>query len=227
MPPQTLRINLDFDCTELLKKTKNYDKRLAYNTIVAINEGLLAVQAAERANVRERVIVRNSRFIDENIARVQKASVKAKRPWGEVFIVQKPRFLMPYLETGGYKKPGLFPELSHPTLGMPTLGGIARPERTFPVPRSLYQTVLKFKAARGGRVYIGRRFGLYAIKDVGIFQRLPGMGDSRMVYSYRKKVLLPKRLGWLKLARVVAERTAQAALFRECAKSWARAGNTF
>jgi hypothetical protein len=220
-------VNIDLDCTELLRKCKNYDKRLAYNVVTALNEAALAVQKAEKANVRAMLKVRNNSFIDQNIARIVKASVKAQRPYAEVFIPQKPRYLMPFLETGGTKVPGLFPELSHPTLGMPAIGGPARTDDMAKVPRSLYLTILKFKAARGGQVYLQKRLGLYAIKGVGVFQRVKGSSDGVLVYSYRTKVPLGKRLGWLKLAIATAQRTVQAALFREVSKSWDRAGRGY
>jgi len=228
----TLVVNINTDCTVLLRRTKHYDKRLAYNVVAAINESALAVQAAERVNVRKKLHVRIGPFIDRMIAVVKpKASVLGKRAFAEVAIGQKERLILALTETGGRKDPKVGKNVA-----IPYRTGPARRTLEESVPKALYMTALKFKKAKKGSALIGKRVGggkskgaaadtgFYIIPDVGVFLRTRKGQKSQLVYAFKERWKVPKALGWLLLAKKVAERSVQLALFREVSKTLRREG---
>jgi len=218
---RSVTVNVNTDCTRLLSKVKNMETRLAWAVVNAINEGATEIQKAERANARKKFTVRMPAFIDRQIAVIKPfASVNKRVAYAEVAIGQKDRLLLASFETGGTKEP----RPGRETIAFPVIESPTRLTERSMVPKALYLMALKFKAARGGRMYIGKEIGMYAIKGVGVFIAGREGQPSTMIYSYRRSWTIPKILGWLRLAKNVGTLAMQRRLFKEVSVSWDRAG---
>ena len=143
-----LRIDVQIDNTELLKRVPKYEKRLLFGTISALRKTALRVQQAEFENVGSKFIVRRPQFLFGSPARPGGAaakllfpSVSKSRLYAEVYVEARGSkagpVLLPHFEAGGTRKPHTpgAKQIAVPWLGGPARPNIARevvPRYSFP-----------------------------------------------------------------------------------------------
>lgn len=215
-----MKIEARFDNTEMLRRLRHGEKRLAYAAVNALNFVAKKIQKAERERVEKRFTVRRRDFIMREAAKIKPfASVTQARAFVEIAVGEKPRLLLSKFERGATRKP-VMPGATF--VAEPVLGGPARPEKRSRVPRELFMSRLKFDRTATGKRRIGvTRTGTFLIEGVGIFQRVQGAA-SRMVYAFTRGKRLDKRLQFVRTGRRVADRWLREAFEREIIKALTR-----
>lgn len=207
----SLRIDADVDASGLIRKLALTEKNVAFATVNAINDTLKQVQDLARQNLRDRFTLRKPDFMLRQAAIIRPfANIRQARPFGEVAVGQKARLLLSTFEEGGEKRPFKGKRVAVPITGSP-----ARPTFGAPVPQEYRVSALRLrkqKAKPRGRagvetvtsmegVWRGQQ-RTYMIPDIGIFQRFgPGKADTRLLYYFDSDVPLPRKLGFLAMAK--------------------------
>lgn len=232
-----MRLDVNIDAKYLQARMLKEQKRLAYNTVQALNNTAKVIQAEERKILALRVKVRKKDFIDRLI-KIAFASVGQGRPYAEVYIDNtKARLILSTLEDGGIKTPAKGKNVAVPITGSP-----ARPSFDQSVPAALTfgslglkpELTSQGKTARGaaraagsrfsikanpktGNVIFQGRMGTYLIPGEGLFQHQSG-GKSILLYRFEKNVKLKKRLSFV----VTAQRVFAEQFRKELAIAYAR-----
>jgi hypothetical protein len=219
-----MKIDIKVDTSLLDKNAKRYAKNLAFSTAQALNDAAKEAQKRIRDGLRQRFHVRKAQFLDRSIKIFAFANVNANRPYAEIGVDNKPRFLLSIFEEGGARLPFIGKNVA-----VPITGQAARPSINDSVRPDLYFTALNFRksrttiTARGREVLKARRAagnrkrklsGDYLIwrgnqrtfilpqtrraPIGGVFQRVgPGKDDIRMIYSFKSNVRLRAALDFV------------------------------
>lgn len=205
-----IKFGADIDTRGLKLKIPREEKRLAFNTALALNETAKAVQVEERANLDRKFTVRKNTFMYRLIKIFTFASARQGRPYAEVGIDRKDRVLLSRFEKGGERPP-----FKGERVAVPVTEGPARP--TF-----AQSVVDAFRFTRLGLRPRSRRFHPSALArehgpqrigrpGSGIFQTAKGIfrrvaDDIEKVYLFIRRPKLDQRLDFVSIARRVIAR---------------------
>jgi hypothetical protein len=141
-----VQISVTVDSSQLQEWSLLAEKKLAYAAVNALNATAKRIQTAEFEHVRRTFQVRTKFLIGQKaaatISRTDFASVKAGRLWVEIHVWQGKRFLLPFFEEGGERRP-FTPGAKH--AAVPLTGEAARPSWPTSVPEALRIKALAFK----------------------------------------------------------------------------------
>lgn len=207
-----MQIDLKIDSSQLQGWALLAEKKLAWGAVRAINATALHFQKLVRARVRQIFTVRTDFVLREAAIIDPFANVGKARPFAEVRVGTKRRFLLPFFEEGAVK-------LSEKgkTVAVPLTGEAARPSWPTSVPQALWITRLKLRrqkpATAASLKRHGRQRGTVPIRvglegthltpRVGIFQRRGR--ESHLIYSFQAGPNLDARLGYYALAEGMAQ----------------------
>ena len=212
-----MQINVTVDASQLQAWSLMAEKKLAYAAVNALNATAKRIQQAEFEHARRTFEVRTNFLIGQKaaatISKTDFASVKAGRPWVEIHVWQCKRFLLPFFEQGGERRP-FTPGAKH--AAVPLTGEAARPSWPSSVPEALRIKALDFKRvtrapspgrkrrrkARGMPIWQGLQ-RTYLIPDIGVFQR--GEGGSKLIYAFASDLRVRPQLEFVKTALAVAQ----------------------
>lgn len=93
-------------------------------------------------------------------------------------------------------------------IAQPVTGNAARPSFSHPIAQNFTFRAMSLKAkrTRSGAKQIKGKNRTYTVGGVGVFLRTGrGEAGSELIYAFREKQQLPKRLGWLKRSRSIAD----------------------
>lgn len=217
-----MRVNVKVDTSLLDKNAKRYSRNLAFSTAQALNDAAKEAQNRIRTNVRQRFHVRQSAFMDRSIKIFAFANARANRPYAEIGVDSKPRFLLSIFEDGGARLPFVGKNLAVPVTGQaarPSIGDAVRPQFEFSALNfrksaitSQGRSILKARKLAGirkrklGGQYViwrgdQRTFILPQTRRAplgGVFQRVgPGRDDIRLIYSFKSNVRLKAALDFV------------------------------
>jgi hypothetical protein len=217
-----VKVNVKIDTSLLDKNAKRYAKNLAFSTAQALNDAAKEAQKRIRVNIRQRFHVRQAQFVDGSIKIFAFANARANRPYAEIGVDNKPRFLLSIFEEGGARLPFVGKNVA-----VPITGQAARPSIADPVRSDMKFTALGFKKSaitRKGKILLAVRkrggirkrkvSGQYQIWQGahrtfilpqtrraplgGVFQRVgPGRDDIRLIYSFKANVRLRAALDFV------------------------------
>jgi hypothetical protein len=214
-----MKIGVKIDASALKVKTDREIKRLAYNTVLALNETAKVVQTAERVNLDRKFTLRNAGFMYRLIKIFKFASASQGRAYVEIGVdTSKQRVLLSIFEAGGAKPPATGKKVA-----VPLTGEAARPAFGQSVAKGLRFTALRFQAhktAAGKLQWKGlkRTFMLFPsggkLKVPGVFQRggalktkgrkrfkgMTGNTAVKMLYAFMAHPKLEKTLGFIDVA---------------------------
>lgn len=197
---------VDVRAASVIATLRNGVRRMNYTIANALNTTAKLVQAEERAAVLRSVTVRRREFIERQAAIIKPfASAPQRRYFARIAIGQKPRFLLPWFETGATRK-----AFKGKNVAVPVVGG-ARPSKEQSVPEDLFVQKLRLRRQRRGRKPVGPKppiegeRGTYIVPGSGIFQRI-GDGASRILYAFKRVVRIPRLLRFMAIARTTAQR---------------------
>jgi hypothetical protein len=171
-----VQIRLDMDINGMKRKfleLEHGERRLGYGVAFAINDTAKDVRGGIITRVHQRFIIRNPRFIDANVAVVQRASVRDQKPYAEIYVNDRDRFLMSIFEEGGERKPFTpgAKSVAVPLTGRPARPGINRPID----PRFTFKGLHFVAFFHGHRLRKRRRGG--HVSDVGLLGEFGRLGD--------------------------------------------------
>lgn len=212
-----MQVNVTVDASQLQAWSLLAEKKLAYASVNALNATAKRIQQAEFEHVRRTFQVRTNFLIGQKaaatISRTDFASVKAGRPWVEIHVWQGKRFLLPFFEEGGERRP-FTAGAKH--AAVPLTGEAARPSWPASVPEALRIKALAFKrmmrAPAQGRKRRRKAKGMpiwqglqrtYLIPGVGVFQRSDG--GSKLIYAFMGDLRIRPQLEFVKTALAVAQ----------------------
>lgn len=217
-----MKINVNIDTSGLDLKAQRVRKRLAFATAQALNDTVLDMQVAERANLDRKFAVRKHAFFYRLIKIFTFASVGKDRAYAEIGIDNtKARVLLSEFEKGGVKKSEKGKNVAVPITGSP-----ARPTFRRSVAPSLTFDKMKLRLHQthtGKRQWKGEK-RTFLIPDVGIFQRVGAKGrkkrdvalnvgrgsisfaarkqtTARLIYRLKPRALLKATLEFVKTAQ--------------------------
>jgi hypothetical protein len=212
-----VQIDVTVDSSQLQAWALLSEKKLAHSAVNALNATAKRIQQAEFEHVRRTFEVRTNFLIGQRaaaaIGKADFASVKRGQPWVEIHVWQGKRFLLPFFEDGGERRP-FTPGAKH--AAVPLTGGAARPSWPTSVPEALRMKTLDFKRmtrapapgrkrrrrAQGRPVWQGLR-RTYLIPGIGVFQR--SEGGSRLIYAFMGDLRIRPQLKFVKTAREAAQ----------------------
>jgi hypothetical protein len=214
MAAETFKVTFKWDDLRLLERLgpKSW-KRIAFASVNTINRTLKSAQRAVQLHVLDTFTVRNTPFVTREAAIIKPfASVGQARPYGEISVGKKRRFLLAGFEEGILRTPFTRGAKS---VAVPV---DARPTPTSPVPKSLYVSELGLRRPKAtttetrrarrqgttGRTWEGKD-GTYLIPGEGIFQRLRGAA-SRVLYVFTAPFRLRPALKFVETVRSTALR---------------------
>lgn len=197
-------IKLEMDVRPFISKLEELRgaKGVAYGVVQSINRTAELAQATVREHVQEVMEVRKPGFTLKQAAILHYASVGKDRPYAELAVGQKQRFLMSFFEHGGERpKKGK-------TQSVPIIGGPARPSFAQPIPEQWRTKQLGFRRRKGsnGKALFVGKLGTYTVPDVGIFERPGPRAESHIVYSFVQDEQLPPDLEFEQNIRRIADR---------------------
>ena len=219
-----VKINIKVDTSLLDKNAKRYARNLAFSTAQALNDAAKEAQKRIRDGLRQRFHVRQAQFLDRSIKIFAFANARANRPYAEIGVDNKPRFLLSIFEEGGARLPFVGKHVAVPITGQAARPSISDPVRTDLTFQSLAfrkskttvtaagRAVLKARRAAGNRkrklsgdylIWRGnaRTFILPQTRRAplgGVFQRVgPGRDDIRLIYSFKSNVRLRAALDFV------------------------------
>jgi len=212
-----VQVNVTVDSSQLQAWSLLAGKKLAYAAVNALNATAKRIQQAEFEHVRRTFEVRTNFLIGRRaaatISKTDFASVKARRAWVEIHVWQGKRFLLPYFEEGGERRP-FTSGAKH--AAVPLTGEAARPSWPTSVPEALRIRALDFKrmtrAPAPGRKRRRKAQGMpiwqglqrtYLIPGIGVFQR--GEGGSKLIYAFMGDLRIRPQLEFVKTALAVAQ----------------------
>lgn len=201
---------------------KNGGRRLGYAVVNTLNRLAKEIQAAERAHAPSVFTLRKREFILRQLAIITFASVARDRYEARIRVGQKPRLLLGMFEAGGYHEP--LP--GRTALAVPVVGG-ARPSQQADVPEALWVKNLQLNrrpGKTGGPGPIEGSNESYVVPRVGIFQRITA-AMSRILYSFRPGVRVPRDLQWLTIASRIAAHRGPEILADEVDSAWRHGGS--
>jgi hypothetical protein len=234
-----VRIDLRVDTSLLDKNAKRYAKNLAYSTAQALNDTAKEAQRRIREHLRVVFHVRKAQFLDRSIKIFAFANVQASRPYAEIGVDNKPRFLLSLFEEGGARLPFVGRNVAVPVIGQaarPSVDDSVRPDLTFqalnfrkgPVTQAGRAVLAARKAVKNrkrklaGSYYVWqgqqRTFILAASRRAplgGVFQRTgPKRDDIRLIYSFRSSVRVSAALEFVQTSQVAFDEIFREAFFR-------------
>jgi len=223
-----VRIDVKFDLSGLDKSVPRYQKNLAYSSAQALRAVGLEAQKRIREHMRIVFHVRKSDFMDRSIKIFAFPSVGANRPFVEIGIDKKTRFLLSLFESGSSRTAFRGKNVAIPRTGFarPSATSSVRADLTFqalnfqrgPIKKTgaainawasqaaARKRGIKGKLANEYFVWQGnaRTFILPKTKRAalgGVFQRVgPKREDIRMIYSFKQAVQLRAVLEFIKTA---------------------------
>jgi hypothetical protein len=213
---------ISIDSARTVLFLNNGGRRLGYAVVNTLNRLAKEIQAAERQHAPSIFTLRKSEFILRQLAIITFASVAKGRYEARVRVGQKPRLLLGMFEAGGVHEP--LP--GRTALAVPVLGG-ARPGLSSGIPEQLLVKNLQLTRKRGKTGQAGPVEGLaesYVVPHVGIFQRLTA-AMSRILYSFRPGVRVPRELQWLTIASRIAAHRGPEILADEVDDAWRHGGS--
>lgn len=217
-----MQVNIKVDTSLLDKNAKRYAKNLAFSAAQALNDAAKEAQNRIRANVHERFHVRQAQFVDRSIKIFAFANARANRPYAEIGVDNKPRFILSLFEEGGARLPFVGKNVA-----VPVTGQAARPSFDDNVRPDLRFSALNFRksaiTSQGRQLLAARkRAGIRKRKLAGqyiiwrgdqrtfilpqtrraplggVFQRVgPGRDDIRLIYSFKSNVRLRAALDFV------------------------------
>jgi hypothetical protein len=209
-----MRIDVQFDVSQLQAKTLREQKRLAYNCAEALNKTAVAAQEALRLRMMTIFNLRSTTKRDRHWlleqVKVQFASVKKGVMYAELYVNPNvKRLLLAGFETGAMREPFVGKNVAIPITGEAraggSVGGEIKPEFVFGKMRLKAVTVIgrthsdttQYKGAN-------RLFLLKSSRQAplgGVFQRVgPGKDDIRLVWSFHRAFKLHEVLKFLQTA---------------------------
>jgi hypothetical protein len=236
-----MQVNIKVDTSLLDKNAKRYAKNLAFSTAQALNDTAKVAQSRIRANVHTRFHVRKAQFVDRSIKIFAFANAGANRPYAEIGVDNKPRFILSLFEEGGARLPFVGKNVAVPITGQaarPSLDSNVRADLQF---QSLNfrkskttvtargREVLKARRASGNRkrklsgdylIWRGnqRTFILPQTRRAplgGVFQRVgPGKDDIRLIYSFKSNVRLKAALDFVSTSEQAFSDVFQESFYR-------------
>lgn len=203
-----MRIDAKLDVAKLVDKSAKAQKNLAYSVVQGLNATARQIQDAQRDALRKTFTLRTEntqRFLTRQIAIIKPfASVPAGRLYTEISVGERSKLLL-----SGYERGEDRPAFKGRMIAQPVTGNAARPSFSRPIAQNFTfrAMALKAKRTRAGAQQMKGKNRTYTIGGVGVFLRT-GRGEegSEMIYAFRDKQQLPKRLGWLKRARDIADK---------------------
>jgi len=221
---------VDVNDAGVLLALENGAKRMRYAIANAERATILKVQAAERQAVRSGMFqLRKKEFIEREAAIISPFP-KADTLFTRVRVGDKPRLLLSKFEAGAQRTGFVGRNVAVPIIGA------ARPTRQSGIAPNLTFSAMKLREFQGGKKLrrkargrhvrdftTFREYGrllfpesspksqwkgasrTYLVPGVGVFQRT-GPGSTRLVWAFRPSVRIPATLGFVKRARVIAER---------------------
>ena len=195
-----MKIGVKIDNSALTAKGNRVAKRLGYAAAQALNDTVLDIQLAERANLDRKFMVRKHAFF-YRLVKVKFASVKKDVAFAEVYIDNsKPRVLLSGFERGGAKEP-----FKGKNVAVPITGSPARPTFRQSVALGLTFQKIKLRMYRtkaGKRQWKGKQ-RTFLIPDLGVFQRTGAktqVSTVKLLYRLKPRPLLKAVLEFVKVA---------------------------
>jgi hypothetical protein len=194
------------------------DQQIRYAMVNALNSTAKLIQEKVRSRVRREMHLRSKgNFILRQAAIIKFASFKDARYEAVVSVGNKARLLLPVMEDGGERDP----RTGKRAIAVPVTGG-ARPTIGSDVPANLLIKNLPDNRKRSRRKgQAAPSTTVYRVPGVGLFKR--SGGRSKMLYSFKKRVPVPKQLGFYDTANKVASGSAGLFFASEMAKAVAHA----
>jgi hypothetical protein len=221
-----MKIDIKVDTSLLDKNAKRYAKNLAFSTAQALNDAAKEAQTRIRGNLREQFHVRQPQFLDRSIKIFAFASATANRPYAEIGVDNKRRFLLSMFEEGGARLPFVGKNVAIPVTGQaarPSVSSNVADGYTFqalnftrgPIVKThkgidawARQRIARKRGIRGrlsSEYYVwqgnNRTFILFHTRRAplgGVFQRVgPGRDDIRLIYSFKANVRLRAALNFV------------------------------
>lgn len=202
-----IEIRLSYDDTALFRRFKDYERKMAYGVVNAINNAAKRVQQAQFERVREEFQIRKPAYFFGTPARPGGvaarispfASVAKGRAYADISVsagslAAQRRTLLPLFEQGGERKP-MTPGAKR--IAVPLLGRPARPSIARTVPPQFTFAQLRFAAFHRGKRLRRRRRGGKTV-DVGILGEygrvgLPESGPIQWKGKQRTFILTSSR----------------------------------
>jgi hypothetical protein len=225
-----MNINVNFDLSLLDHEAKRYEKNLAFSVAKAINAAAEEAQKRIRASLLTAFHVRKRDFLFRSIKIFAFANVGADRPFAELGIDNKHHLILSLFESGGERQP-----FKGQSVAVPVTGEAARPSITSSVNAAFTFQALHFKRGpitHAGREILAKRRAKKITKSKiggqyyvwqgaqrtfilphtaraplgGVFQRIgPKRDNIRMIYSFRRNVILKKALAFIETSQKVYE----------------------
>lgn len=211
-----MQINVDMDLRGLNARTDREAKRLAYNTVEALNNTAKAFQAKIRQHIEQTFHLRDDptktrRFLLQQIVIKPFASPKKGIMYVEISVAQKARLLLAAYETGELREGfvGKHAAIPNPATAREggSFAGAIVPElrfknlrlKPFTVHAITHPDTIQYKGA--DRTF---QLGSTAKNPAGgIYQRVgPTRDDIRVVYSFKTAEKLKKILDFLSTAEL-------------------------
>jgi len=171
--------------------------QIPFTASLAVNQTAKDVQAAERGNIAGEFVLRRPDFIFRGV-KIPRFSNKADPEIAaEILIDDKTDFLRKF-EAGTPKESIAGKQLAIPIAARPSKGEL--------VPKQLRPRELQLRAHRtaGDKVQLKGKFGTFAIRGRGIFQRVEG--HVRLLYLFRRVARTPAVLRFVEIGQqIVAE----------------------
>lgn len=202
-----MKVNANVDSARLLLRMEKGQKRFGFTVQDAINRTLKVAQGDVVGEVRKDFTLRPTKtpdFIVRRAAKIQFATLRGGRAYGEIFVdsghVQGSPLLLPTFEEGGERHP-----VKGKRIAVPVIGGPARPTFASPVPDAFRFTKLNLRLTpraettdaegkkKRHRIHrsdsrVAVRYGLqntYMIPSVGVFQRTGGTPLTKRLHLGR------------------------------------------
>ena len=169
--------------------------QIPFAASVAVNQTARDVQAEIRTHIAGTFTLRRADFILREAVKIPRLSNKADGEIAvEILVTDRADFMRKF-ESGVPKESIVGKSIAIPVAARPSKGEL--------VPKNLRPKQLQLRAHRtaGDKVQLKGKFGTFAIKGLGILQRVEG--QVRLLYLFRKKVATPAVLRFVELGTQV------------------------
>ena len=195
-------IVVDVRASDVLRMLREGRRRQTWAIANALNATAKDAQAAIKKHVAEKFVVRKTEFIMREAAIIKPfADARTNQLSVTISVGRKEGMLLPEYEAGAARRPQApLVALGEPSVGVPVVGGPARPTIQSVVPQSQWLGRLGLQHVGKSVVASGGRRAIFLTPGKAVRERVAGMIRTLYVLLTRE-VRLPPSLEFVETAR--------------------------